>query len=273
MADWRRKIALSIVTHRECRVDNIAKEVHADSMPDNAQSVPSTFTNKILRSLPTASIERLHLSWVSLPSNREIEFPGQTIDHLFFLEAGVASMTTTFEDGSQVEVGLFGYESILGVSAFMGTRRSLNRVYMQISGHGFSAPMPAAREEFARGEIFNALALRSVQAQLSQVAQSAGCNAKHGIDQRLARWLLLCADRSRSDIIHISQEFLATMLGVRRMSAVTAIRSLKEAGLIDHQRGEVHILDAVGLGRIACECYRVVKQHLDNVAEFNDGCI
>lgn len=229
------------------------------------------FTNKILHNLPAASLERLRLSKVLLPPNREIEFPGQTIDNLFFLETGVASMTTTFEDGSQVEVGLFGFESVLGVSALMGTKRSLNRVYMQIGGYGFSSPMAAARAEFLRGEIFNALILRSVQAQLSQVAQSAGCNAKHDVDQRLARWLLLCADRSRSNTIYISQEFLATMLGVRRMSAVVAIGRFKEAGLIEHRRGEVTILDTARLESKACECYRVVKQHLDNIAEFDDG--
>ena len=240
-------------------------------MQENGKHVPSAFINKMLRNLTAESLTRLRLSRVLLPANREIEFPGNSINNLFFLEAGVASMTTTFEDGSQVEVGLFGYEAILGLSALMGTRRSLNRVYMQIGGYGFSSPIAAARTEFARGESFNALALRSVQAQLAQVAQSAGCNAKHDVDQRLARWLLLCADRSRSDTMCISQEFLATMLGVRRMSAVIAVGRFKEAGLIDHRRGEVRILDSVKLEESACECYRTVKQHLDNVAEFDDG--
>lgn len=227
--------------------------------------------NKILRNLPPDSVQRLRLSRVSLPASREIEFPGQPIDHVFFLETGVASMTTTFEDGSQVEVGLFGYESMLGVSAFMGVKRSLNRVYMQIGGDGFSSPMTAARAEFARGEIFNALTLRSVQGQLSQVAQSAGCNAKHDIEQRLARWLLLCADRSQSNVIHISQEFLATMLGVRRMSAGEIIGSFKNLGLIEHSRGEIRILDSARLQTLACECYRVVKSYLDDLTEFDDG--
>ncbi len=240
-------------------------------MPETTSSLPSTYTNRILRNLPAESVQRLRLAKVYLPASHEIEYPGQTIDQLYFLEAGVASMTTTFEDGSQVEVGLFGYESILGVSAFMGTRRSLNRVYMQIAGNGFSSPMAAARAEFARGEVFHELTLRSVQAQLAQVAQSAGCNAKHDVDQRLARWLLLCCDRSRSNTIHISQEFLATMLGVRRMSAVAAIGAFKDAGLIDHHRGVVELLDTAGLEERACECYRVVKQHLDDLTEFDDG--
>lgn len=240
-------------------------------MAETGSRLPLTFANKILRNLPAACIQRLRLSSVALPTSREIEYPGQPIEHLFFLETGVASMTTTFEDGSQVEVGLFGYETMLGVSAFMGVKRSLNRVYMQIGGKGFSAPMAAARAEFARGEIFNMLTLRSVQAQLSQVAQSAGCNAKHDNEQRLARWLLLCADRSQSNVIHISQDFLATMLGVRRMSAVEIIGSLKSAGLIEHSRGEIRIINAARLQAVSCECYQVVKQHLDNLLEFDDG--
>ncbi len=221
-------------------------------MPETTSPPLFIFTNRLLRNLPAASVQRLSLAKVQLPASREIEFPGQPIEHIYFLETGVASMTNTFEDGSQVEVGLFGYESILGVSAFMGTRRSLNRVYMQIAGNGFSSPMAAARAEFARGDVFHALTLRSVQAQLAQVSQSAGCNAKHEVDQRLARWLLLCCDRSRSNTIHISQEFLATMLGVRRMSAVAAIGAFKDAGLIDHHRGVVQLLDTAGLEKRAC---------------------
>lgn len=240
-------------------------------MLETSSRPPFQFTNKVLRNLPPESIQRLRLSRILLPASRAIEFPGEPIDHLIFLETGVASMTTTFEDGSQVEVGLFGYESILGVSALMGTKRSLNRVYMQIPGSGYAAPMAAARAEFALGDVFNTLTLRSVQAQLMQVAQSAGCNAKHDIEQRLARWLLLCSDRSRSSNIQISQEFLATMLGVRRMSAGVALAGFKEDHLIEHHRGEVRIVDAIGLEKRACECYRVVKQHLEHLAEFDDG--
>ena len=153
----------------------------------------------------------------------------------------------------------------------MGTKRSLNRVYMQISGAGFSAPMAAVRAEFLRHDVFHNLVLRSVQAQLSQVAQSTGCNAKHDVQQRLARWLLLCADRSGSRTLDISQEFLATMLGVRRMSVSIVIGQIKSLGLIDHHRGQIEIKDPKGLEGKACECYRVVKRHLDNTTEFETG--
>jgi len=122
-------------------------------------------------------------------------------------------MTTTFKDESQVEVGMFGYESVIGVSALMGTKKSLNRVYTQIAGHGYSCHVEDARREFRLGGYFQSLVLRYVQAQLVQAMQSAGCNAKHNFEQRLARWLLLCADRAHIDTFKISHEFLADMLG------------------------------------------------------------
>ena len=240
-------------------------------MPGKVPPESFRFTNRILGSLPADAVERLHLRAVTLPAGREIEFPGNPLENLFFLETGVALMTTTFDDGSQVEVGLFGFESVLGLSALMGTKRSLNRVYMLLGGHGYAASMAAVRPEFLRCGDFQKLALRSVQAQLSQVAQSAGCNAKHDVEQRLARWLLLCLDRSGSSKLAMSQESLATMLGIRRMSASVSVGRFKELGLLDHHRGEIQILDPRGLEAKACECYRVVKQHLDNSTEFDTG--
>ena len=109
-----------------------------------------TFKNVILQRLHPAIVERLELQRVELPVNREIEFPGSGIANLFFLEEGIASMTVTFKDGFEVEVALAGPEGILGTSGMMGTRRSLNRVYMQIGGYGYSSMMAVATKEFKR---------------------------------------------------------------------------------------------------------------------------
>ncbi len=173
----------------------------------------SGFKNTLLKALDGEIIERLRLQPVKFELKHEIEYPGNPIDHLYFIEEGMASMTTTFKDGSQVEVGMFGYESVIGVSALMGARKSLNRVYTQIAGYGYSCQVEDARREFRLGGHFQFLALRYVQAQLVQAMQSAGCNAKHNFEQRLARWLLLCADRANIDTFKISHEFLADMLG------------------------------------------------------------
>lgn len=227
------------------------------------------FKNTLLAAFDADLLRRLDLQPVKFELKHEIEYPGKAIEHLYFVEEGMASMTTTFTDGSQVEVGMFGYESVIGVSALMGTKRSLHRVYTQIAGHGYACGVETARREFARGGDFQHLALRYVQTQLVQTIQSAGCHAKHNVEQRLARWLLICADRARSERFKMSHEFLADMLGGTRPTLSTAAGSLKHQGFIEYTRGEIHILDAAGLERASCECYLIIKNHLDNYAEFD----
>lgn len=233
----------------------------------------SDFSNTVLNALPRDAIVRLGISPVNFEVGHPIEFPGTPITHLYFVEQGMASLTTTFLDGSQVEASMFGYESIIGVSALMGTRQSLNRVYTQIEGRGYRCPLNNAQLEFRRGDLFQELALRYVQAQLLQAFQSAGCNAKHDAEQRLAHWLLLCADRAHSNTFLISQEFLAEMLGTRRTTVTMAAISLKKAGIIRYTRGRLQILNVEGLQKRSCECYAVIKNYLDNYAQFDSGLV
>lgn len=227
------------------------------------------FHNTLLRAFPVEIIQRLHLQPIVFELRHEIEFPGRPIEHLYFLEAGMASQTTTFRDGAQVEVGMFGYESVIGVSALMGTRRSLNRVYTQVAGSGYSTSLFCARAEFQRYGMFHDLCLRYVQTQLLQAMQSAGCNARHEVDQRLARWLLLCADRVHSKSFRMPHEFLADMLGSTRPTVTHSAIVLKDLGLIRYSRGSIELLDIAGLEARACECYEVIRSHLNNVAEFD----
>jgi CRP-like cAMP-binding protein len=241
--------------------------------PPGARPPPGTgvFKNALLNALDAEILARLHLRPVKFEMEHELEFPGSLIEHLYFIEAGMASMTTTFRNGSQVEVGMFGYKSVIGVSALMGTKRSLNRVYTQIEGHGYSCPVEAARREFALGGQFQRLALGYVQAQLVQVIQLAGCNATHNFEQRLARWLLICADRAQCDTFRMSHEFLSDMLGSTRSTMSIAAADLKHGNLIEYTRGTIHILDKTGLEKKACECYHVVEDYLDNYVQYDGG--
>jgi len=227
------------------------------------------FKNVILQSLDADAIRRLRLTRVTFKIRQDIEFPGKVIPHLYFVEEGMASITTTFLDGSQVEVGMFGYESIIGTSALMGTRHSLNRVYTQIAGSGYQCDFQAAKTEFDRNGLFQQLALRNVQAHLVLAKQSAGCNAKHNVKRRLARWLLMCADRVHQDQFKMSQEFLADMLGNTRPVLTVAARQLKVEKLIEYRRGTIDILDRQGLESCACECYRVIKSYLEDHTAFD----
>jgi CRP-like cAMP-binding protein len=230
-------------------------------------SIPP-YRNTILKALHPEIIDRLNLKPIDFEVEHEFEFPAKPIQHLFFVEVGMASMTVTFTNGSQVEVGTFGYESVIGVSALMGAKKSLNRVYTQIAGRGYSCRVELAKKEFEKGGQFQRLTLGYVQAQLVQSMQSTACNAKHEIEARFARWLLICADRGDNDNFKMSHDFLAEMLGSTRPSVSVAARTLKLEGLIAYTRGEIRILDVAGLKRRACECYQVIKDHLDNYANF-----
>jgi CRP-like cAMP-binding protein len=227
------------------------------------------FANTLLQSFDSELIARLHLKSVAFKVGQEIEFPGKPIKHLFFLEEGMASMTTTFKNGREVEVGVFGYESVIGVSALMGTKQSLNRVYTQVAGWGYRCPLEAGMAEFGRCGPFQRLALRYVQAQLVQSSQSAGCNAQHSNEQRLARWLLICADRVHRNQFKMSQEFLSHMLGSTRSTVTLAAVRLKKEKLITYERAQITIVDQKGLEKRACECYGIIKQHLDDFAAFD----
>lgn len=232
--------------------------------------MPNTgFTNTLLRALPAEVINRLELRPIDLELKHEIAYLGRPIKNLYFLESGMASMTATFKDGSQVEVGMFGYESVIGLPALMGTRKSMNRIYMQIAGRGNFCSVEAAKKEFALGGAFQCLCLRYVQAQLDQSVQTSGCNAKHKATSRLARWLLLCSDRAHSETFRMSHDLLADMLGSTRATVTISAGTLKRKGLIQYSRGTIRILNRDGLIDRACECYEVVRGHLKNYTEFD----
>ncbi|MGI4981445.1 MAG: Crp/Fnr family transcriptional regulator [Janthinobacterium lividum] len=231
------------------------------------------YRNTILRNLSTDSVDRLKLRFVELPLRRPLENSESGIQHIFFIESGVGSMTSTFSDGSEVEVGLFGYESAIGISAFMGVRRSLNRIYMQIEGTGYASKLADAEAEFCLGGTFQQLALRYVQMQLTQATQSAACNAKHDTSQRLARWLLLCSDRAGSTELALSQDFMAIMLGVQRTSVAIGMGRLKRRGVVDYTRGHIRLIHVPALEVEACECYHLLKNHLNNYLQFDTGFV
>jgi CRP-like cAMP-binding protein len=231
--------------------------------------VESMFKNTLLRRFNLQLIERLQLKSVQFEVGREIEDTGKRIANLYFLEEGMASMTTTFANGRQVEVGMFGFESVIGVSALMGTKQSLNRVYTQVAGWGYGCKLETAQEQFDTSAQFQRLTLRYVQAQLVQAAQSAACNATHNFEQRLARWLLITADRANTDRFKMSQEFLAHMLGGTRPTVTVAAGYLKKEKLIEYRRGVITIVDRTGLEKRSCECYRVIRDHLADFEAFD----
>lgn len=235
--------------------------------PKGRQMTEIQYKNTVLKNLGAETLRRLNLRRVELEVGQEIEIPGRPVRQIVFLEEGIGSMTTAFIDGSQVEVGMFGFESVIGISALMGRRRSLNRIAMQLSGWGFSSAIRSAKAEFDRCADFQHRILRYVQAQLLEAAQSVGCNARHPLQQRLARWLLICADRANTTVLPLSQQHLSHMLGVTRTSVSVTAGQLKDEGLIDYRRSVINLKDRKALEQRACECYEVVRRHFDHDAE------
>jgi CRP-like cAMP-binding protein len=231
-------------------------------------SMALAYRNKLLQALSPDAIERLNILPVILPLRLDIEAPGGGIPRVVFLEDGIASMTAAFQDGSETEIGVMGYEAILGSSSLLGIGHSLNRVYMQIAGRGYTASAASARREFSRHGEFHNLALRSMQMHFLQTAQTAGCNARHTVEKRLARWLLLCADRMESPVLNLPHDHIATMLGCNRSTVTVAAGNLQVEELILYTRSNIRILNRTGLIAHACECYRTLADYLATPSEF-----
>jgi len=230
------------------------------------------FRNIVLQHLEPDAIERLQLRPVTLKAGQVLESPGSSFDELVFLEEGIASLTTIFEDGAQVEAGMFGCESAIGSPALMGLRNGRSHIAVQVPGHGYASGKNAAEREFRRMECFHDLILRYMQSQILQATQSAGCNARHNVQQRLSRWLLLCQDRTDIETLQLTQEFLAAMLGVERPAVTVVAGKLQGQGLIDYSRGRVRIVDRDGLEKLACECYAVARRELEAFASYAEEC-
>lgn len=224
--------------------------------------------NRLLAGLPAAEAARLAplLEDVTFGAGDVVYRANGPVDAVYFPRGGVFSMVLTTADGATVEVGTVGREGLLGVPLVLGADRSPTRVFCQVPpGPARRLSADAFRAATGRGGRLPALVGRYTQALLNQVSQTAACNRLHAVETRLARWLLMARDRLDGDVVLLTQEFLAHMLGVRRASVTEAALALQRAGLIGYTRGRVTVLDRPGLEAAACECYRVVRAEYDRL--------
>jgi CRP-like cAMP-binding protein len=216
------------------------------------------FQNVILKKLDPQTIGRLRLHPVNLACGQRVVPHGEDSSCVLFLESGIASLTVLFRDGSQVEAGIIGSESLIGIDSLLGHRHKAHGTFMRLAGTGFSCRMEEAREEFARFGAFHDIVLACMQVSHSQAAQLAACNTRHEVIQRIPRWLLMCSDRLFDSEIRITHETICSALGVTRSTVTTALDKLQEAGSIDCRRGSIRILDIAALRLHACECYSLM---------------
>jgi CRP-like cAMP-binding protein len=231
------------------------------------QPTQPSFRNRLLAALPPQDLDLLRpqLDHVDLPLKKELFAAGEPITQVYFLEAGVGSLIAQLSDGTAVEVGLVGREGMAGLSVVLGVTTSPNECLVQIPGHGHNLRATALRAAMDRSPALTGLLLRYVHAFHGQVAQTAACNARHHLEERLARWLLMTRDRCDSDRLPLTHEFLAIMLGVRRAGVTVAAGALQKVGLIGYERGCITVLDRPGLEGVACECYAAVKQQFEEL--------
>jgi len=217
--------------------------------------------NWLLDALPDEDYGRLldDLQPVSFPLGEVIYEQGGQMDHAYFPTTFHASLLYTMINGATAEMGLVGNEGVLGVALFMGGDTTPNRAVVQGAGQALKLPATTMQLEFSRGGEFQHLLLRYTQGLLTQISQTAVCNRLHSVEQRLCRWLLMTHDRTDSDELQMTHEFISNMLGVRREGVTHAAQVLQQHGLISYARAHIKILDRLKLERHVCECYRVVR--------------
>jgi CRP-like cAMP-binding protein len=219
--------------------------------------------NRILLAIPDDEFRaiRPHLESMELESHRVLHEAHEALQDVYFPNDGLLSLVVVLADGKTVEAGIVGKEGLVGIPAIAGLSRSPLREVVQIAGDGLRIPAATLRELLATTpELHHELERFSVVLGL-QVAQTAACNRLHEVEKRLARWLLMAQDRVRSELLPITHDFLATMLGTDRPSVSLAAGVLQKAGMIEYSRGSVKILNRAELEKAACECYGVIRRY------------
>jgi CRP-like cAMP-binding protein len=217
--------------------------------------------NRLLLALPSRNLKLLMPELEQIPCQRGqvLMDADSSLNHVFFPDSGVVSVVAVYSDGSIIEMATIGREGCTGVQAVFGAKRASVRLLVQIPGSAAKMSRTAFTRAMESMPPFRSLMLAYVQAFLEQVLVSVACNGAHSLKQRLARWLLMMRDRGYDDVLPITQDLLAEMLGVQRPSISNAARELEGAGLIARGRRQVTILDRQGLTKASCECYQLVR--------------
>src|SRR6201747_2679192 len=224
-------------------------------------------TNRLLSSLSPGSCEYLVSRSVAihLPQKTFLYRADQTPSHAFFMTSGMASIVTSMENGETAEVGIVGSEGLVGGLHIMGPAAVTTDAFIQLEGSALKIPLPELRKAFRTSEEIRDRMLEFYQEQSLTMSQISGCNRLHEAEGRLARWLLMAQDRTQSEVLNFTQEFLGMMLGSRRTTVTVMAGILQRAGLIEYSRGRVRIVDRESLESAACDCYKIIKKLLTNL--------
>jgi CRP-like cAMP-binding protein len=225
-------------------------------MPDISQSPVS---NWLLAKLSSEDLSLLqpHLEPVILERGDVLITPNQPIEHVYFIEAGITSIIANTAGGKRIEIGLTGRDGLAGTPVLLGVDSTPHETFMQVAGAGRRIEASKLQEAIHQSPSLHSLLLRYVQAFTIQTSHTALSNGSHKIEERLARWLLMCHDRLDGDDLPLTHEFIALMLGVRRVGVTEALNILEERGIVRGERGNIVLLDRARLEETAGDSYGV----------------
>ena len=233
--------------------------------PPSSDGDGNLFHNELLLGLPPKESELLfpRLEFVRLQTHHVLHEPGDTLKSAYFCNSGLISILSIFPDGKSVEVGLVGKEGFIGIPLIAGFRSAPTRAIAQIEATAFRISGENLVASLPHCPVLGRRLQQFAQVAAMQTTQIAACNRLHEVEERLARWLLMSAERIGSDSVPLTQELLAQMLGTRRSSVTVAAGMLQKAGLIAHTRGDVKIVDRRGLEEASCECYAIMRRQVE----------
>lgn len=243
-------------TLKSATANRSARRVRSGSTGDNL------FRNRILSALLATEYKQLlpRLEHVTLARGQIIYRADEDIKDVYFPEEAVIAMVDTMDNGRTVEVGLIGREGIVGVNIVLGGVATPDKAIVQLAGRAMKMRSKHLRAEMHFGSRLQRFLLAYSRAFLAVISQSVACSQYHDVEQRLARWLLTINDYAGSREFSMDHKSIALMLGVRREGVTEAAGKFQMAELIRYHRGRITVIDAAGLGKKACECYRYIRQ-------------
>jgi CRP-like cAMP-binding protein len=223
--------------------------------------------NRLLEALPSSDLRRMlaECESVELAFADVLYTPRERLSHVYFPTSSFISLIMPVDDGASLEVGLIGNEGMFGIPLVLGVDVSPVRAVVQGAGSALRMDAASFCRELGRSQALQREIDRYVFVHLSQLAQTAACTRFHVVEARLARWMLMTQDRAHADTFHVTQEFLAFMLGVRRVGVTKAASSLQKRGLIHYSRGDITVLDRRGLKAASCGCYKADRESYDRI--------
>lgn len=236
-------------------------------MSASRRLAPLEQTNRLLAGLPRAVSRRVLAACelAELTFETVLYEPDLRIRHVYFPTSGFVSLMIPVDGTTNLEVGLVGNEGMTGVPLVMGVDVSPLRALVQGSGQAWRMTAQDFSRELDRSPALRTVLLRYLQVRMCQLAQTAACTRFHVVEERLARWLLMTQDRAHENQFRVTHEFLAYMLGVRRVGVTKAANALQKRKLISYHRGEVTILDRAGMEAASCGCYQADRDSYEGL--------